>query len=108
MMRLGWGWALAQGMRTCPEYWNNRSSLCHAWSSTPTYFLSRYALGVHYPEAANLKKVAIRVQTESITSADGAFPHPSGAVEVKWHMEKGTRVFDRVKAPRGVKVVSVR
>lgn len=107
MMRTGWGWALAQGMRTCPEYWNDHASLCHAWSAGPTWFLSRQVLGVHYPVPGDTSKVAIKVQAEGITSAEGAFPHPRGVVEVKWHLEKGRRVFDRVKAPRGVKVLSV-
>ncbi len=107
MMREGWGWALAQGMRTCPEYWRNGSSVCHAWSAGPTWFLSRHVLGVHYPEPGNTKKVAVEVLTDRVTYAEGAFPHPKGVVKVKWHMERGRRVFDYVRAPRGVEVVSV-
>jgi hypothetical protein len=104
MMRTGWGWALSQGMRTCPEYWTTRSSQCHAWSASPTYYLSRYVLGVHYPAAPDMDTVEIRVQTESVTQAEGAFPHPRGTVRVKWHTHRGKRVFDYVKAPKGVKV----
>jgi hypothetical protein len=106
MMRQGWGWVLAQGLKTCPEYFSisPKLSLCHAWSASPTYYLSKYILGVHFPKAPELDIVEIRVQTQSITQAEGAFPHPKGLIEVKWHTENGKRIFDKVKAPEGVEI----
>ncbi|MBD2129121.1 family 78 glycoside hydrolase catalytic domain [Microcoleus sp. ZQ-A2] len=106
MMRQGWGWVLAQGLKTCPEYFSisPKLSLCHAWSASPTYYLSKYILGVHFPKAPDLDIVEIRVQTQSITQAEGAFPHPKGLIEVKWHTENGKRIFDKVKAPEGVEI----
>ncbi|NLF38356.1 hypothetical protein GX586_02855, partial [bacterium] len=109
MMRQGWGWMLAQGMKTCGEYFTLGSSLCHAWSAAPTYYLSRNVLGVHYPNAPECGIVEIRVAaSKDVTWAEGAYPHPKGAIKVKWHMENGRRVFDHVKAPRGVTVRSVK
>ncbi|GET41224.1 family 78 glycoside hydrolase catalytic domain [Microseira wollei] len=105
LMRQGWGWALAQGLKTCPEYFSVALSQSHAWSASPTYYLSKYVLGVHFPKAPNLDVVEIRVQTDSITQAEGAFPHPKGLIEVKWHTENGKRVFDTVKAPQGVQIL---
>ena len=105
LMRQGWGWMLAQGMRTCGEYFDTTRSLCHAWSASPAYYLSKYVLGVHYPNAPDYSTVEIRVLTHHVTEAEGAFPHPRGAVKVKWHTERGRRVFDYVKAPRGVRVI---
>jgi hypothetical protein len=107
LMRDGWGWALAQGLKTCPEYWTLGASQCHAWSAGPTYYLSKYALGVHFPAAPDLSKVEIRVQADTISEAEGAWPHPLGVIEVKWHTETGKRVFDYVKAPKGVSVTVV-
>jgi hypothetical protein len=104
LMRQGWGWALAQGLITCPEYWTLNDSLCHAWSAGPTYYLSKHLLGINYPNAPDLHFVEVRVQTVSITAAEGAFPHPEGLIEVKWHTENGRRIFDYVKAPVGVKI----
>lgn len=104
IMRQGWGWMLAQGLKTCAEYFTLESSHCHAWSASPTYYLSRHVLGVQFPKAPNMDVVEIRVQTNSVTRAEGAFPHPKGAIEVKWHTEAGRRVFDYVRAPAGVKV----
>ncbi|MGE5557624.1 MAG: family 78 glycoside hydrolase catalytic domain [Bacillota bacterium] len=105
MIKQGWGWALAQGLKTTPEYFSLRSSLCHAWSASPTYFLSKHVLGVHFPKAPDLDEVEIRVQAHGVSFAEGAFPHPKGAVEVKWHTDdEGRRIFDHVKTPDGVKV----
>ncbi len=101
-MRQGWGWALAQGIRTTPEYFNLTSSLCQAWSGSPTWYLSKNILGVRFPKAPDLSKVEIEVKTEDIQFAEGAFPHPDGVIEVRWHMEGQERVFDYVKAPDGV------
>ncbi|MCX7846692.1 MAG: glycoside hydrolase family 78 protein [bacterium] len=105
LMRQGWGWMLAQGLRTCGEHFDTRQSLCHAWSASPAYFLSRHVLGVQYPAAPDYSRVEIRVETAGVTEAEGAYPHPRGVVKVKWHMERGRRVFDYVKAPRGVRVI---
>ena len=104
LMRQGWGWMLGQGLKTCAEHFALDSSHCHAWSASPTYYLSRHVLGVRFPLAPNLDMVEIRVQTNSISCAEGAFPHPKGVIEVKWHIEGGRRVFDHVRAPAGVKV----
>ncbi len=107
LMRQGWGWALAQGLKTTPEYFNitvARRSMCHAWSAAPTYYLSKYVLGVHFPKAPYLNEVEIRVQTATIESAEGVFPHPKGKIKVMWHTENGKRVFDEVSAPEGVRV----
>lgn len=104
MMRQGWGWMLDQGLQTCSEYFTLESSHCHAWSASPTYYLSKNVLGVHFPLAPNFDLVEIRVQTHGVTWAEGAFPHPRGLIEVKWHTEDGFRVFDLLRAPTGVKI----
>ncbi|MGB7760675.1 MAG: hypothetical protein WBL61_12655 [Bryobacteraceae bacterium] len=104
LIRQGWGLFLAKGLRTCPEFFSLEQSLCHAWSASPVYYLSKYLLGVHYPDAPDLNRVEIRVQAHSVTAAEGAWPHPRGLIEVKWHMENARRVFDSVRAPGGVRV----
>ena len=105
MIRQGWGWGLTQGIKTVPEYFSLKSSLCHAWSACPTYYLSRYLLGVHFPKAPDMSVVGIDVRTPDITWARGTYPHPSGGViEIAWHMENGKRRFDLVRAPAGVTV----
>lgn len=105
LMRQGWGWMLAQGLRTCAEYFDTTRSLCHGWSAAPAYFLSKHVLGVHYPAAPDHSRVEICIHTARVTEAEGTYPHPRGVVKVKWHTERGRRVIDYVKAPRGVSVV---
>ncbi len=101
MMRQGWGWMLAQGLKTCVEHFSLADSLCHAWSASPTYYLSKNVLGVHFPEAPNLDVVEIRIRTHGVTWAEGAFPHPRGAIEVKWRREGGRCIIE-TKVPEGV------
>jgi len=106
LMREGWGWALAQGFATCPEYFRLSGSHCHAWSASPTYYLSKNVLGVHFPSAPDMSKVAIQV-CSGLECAEGAFPLPQGGeVAVKWHMKNGERVFDYVMAPDGVEIAT--
>jgi hypothetical protein len=105
LMRQGWGYFLAHGAKTTPEFFNMEQSLCHAWSASPAYYLSKHVLGIEFPEAPNLDVVRIDVQASSITEAEGAWPHPRGTIDVKWHMADGRRVFDYVSAPAGVKVI---
>ena len=107
IMRQGWGWALAQGIRTTPEYFDLDSSLCQAWSGSPTWYLSRHVLGVSFPIAPDLNQVEIEVKTADLLFAEGAFPHPDGVIEVKWHMEGQRRIFDYVRAPEGVHVKTI-
>lgn len=104
LMRQGWGWALAQGIKTTPEYLDLDTSLCQAWSGSPTWHLSRNVLGVSFPAAPDLSKVRIEVKTGSLLFAEGSYPHPAGPIQVKWHMEEAHRIFDHVKAPEGVEV----
>jgi hypothetical protein len=102
LMRQGWGYFLAHGAKTTPEFFNMEQSLCHAWSASPAYYLSKHVLGIEFPEAPNLDVVHIDVQASSITEAEGAWPHPRGEIAVKWHTMDGRRVFDYVRAPAGV------
>jgi hypothetical protein len=99
------GFFLYQGARTTPEHFNMLPSLCHAWSASPIYYLSKYGLGINFPQAPNFNKVEIKVETTHMQWAEGKWPHPNGGViEVKWHTENGKRVFDYVKGPEGVSI----
>lgn len=106
LMRQGWGWCLYNGFETTPEYFDKNpfNSMCHAWSASPVYYLSKYVLGIDFPEAPNLNIVTIRPQTASILNFEGKFPHPKGSVDVKWHKENDKIVFDYIKTPAGVEV----
>ncbi|WP_308636367.1 alpha-L-rhamnosidase-related protein [Paenibacillus silvisoli] len=103
IMRQGWGWFLQKGLKQTPEYFDLNQSLCHAWSSCPTYFMSTQVLGVQLPTVERPDEVVIRVQTADVTEAEGTVPHSLGLIEVKWHTdEQGARVFDYVRVPDGL------
>ncbi|MDX2189833.1 MAG: trehalase family glycosidase [Bacteroidota bacterium] len=107
LIRQGWGFFLTKGNRTTPEYFDdtNMQSRCHAWSASPVYYLSKYILGIHFPNLPDANTVEIKPLTNTIQHAEGVYPHPKGGlIEVKWHTENGKKVFDYVKAPNGVKV----
>ncbi len=109
LMKDGWGWALSQNYKTAPEYFekHTQNSMCHAWSASPMYYLSCKVLGIRFPKAPDLNYVEILVQTNTLSFAEGQYPHPNGGtIDVKWHLKDGKRVFDYVKAPDGV-VVSI-
>ncbi|MCL2742177.1 MAG: hypothetical protein FWE70_08785, partial [Oscillospiraceae bacterium] len=103
----GWGWMLSHGKVTCPEYFSHASSQCHAWSATPTYFLSREVGGVRFPVDGDPDVVEVRVGcSDAIEWAEVSWPHPRGLISVRWHMEgegpARRRVFDVAEAPAGV------
>jgi len=102
LMREGWSWMMSLGTNTCTEFFSRQGSWCHAWSASPAYYLSKYALGVHLSEDPQKDDVEIRVQSGSLDWAEGTYPHPKGPIYVKWHMENGLRVFDRINVPDGV------
>jgi len=103
LMREGWSWMMSLGTKTCTEFFSQKGSWCHAWAASPAYYLSRHALGVQISENPDSDDVEICVQT-SLDWAEGVYPHPKGPIHIKWHLENGKRVFDRVEAPEGVSI----
>lgn len=100
----GWGAMLSRGVKTCMEYYNRRhDSHSHAWSASPGYYLSKHVLGINFPNAPDLNLVEIKVNTSSVSWAEGTWPHPEGLVNVKWKTEQGRRIFN-VEAPKNVRV----
>ncbi len=76
-------------------------SHCHAWSAAPTYFLSRYQLGVS-PLQPGYSRTLIAPQPVDLTWAKGSMPTPQGEVEVAW--QKRASAFDlTVSLPPGIK-----
>ena len=103
-IKSSWGVYLVEGITTTPEYhdYSDGTSVCHAWSAAPLYFLSKEMSGITYPDAPDKSKVEINVQAEDIEWAEVTWPHPDGVITVKWHMDNGKRVFDKVEVPENV------
>jgi len=106
-MRTYWGRMLDAGAWTCWEYFVDKrgASRCHAWSASPTHFLSRCVLGVTLPEPGNANVVAIRPQPGTLDWAEGQYPHPAGPIGVRWEVKAGKLRID-VDAPESVTVIA--
>jgi hypothetical protein len=104
-MRDYWGRMLDRGAWTCWEYFVDRpgASRCHAWSASPTYYLSSRVLGVRLPEPGNPRRVCICPQGGGLAWAEGRYPHDDGVIQVSWQRKAGRLVVE-YDAPEGVNV----
>ena len=81
-------------------------TLSHAWSGSPTYFLSAYALGVKlgWPEPTPRDTILIEPQSATLSWAEGTVPHPAGPVYVRWVLRGPTLVVE-ARGPEGIPLV---
>ncbi|MDX9753974.1 MAG: alpha-L-rhamnosidase C-terminal domain-containing protein [bacterium] len=86
------------------DRWWTRSH-CHAWSAAPTFFLSKYQLGVR-PLEPGFTKLAIAPQPVDLTWCEGNYPIPQGTVFVSWKREENAfRIKSHVPAGTTADVV---
>ena len=87
------------------DYNNGGWTLSHAWSGSPTYFLSTQTLGVQlgFPGVFDPEVIVIAPQSESLSWAKGKVPHPKGLVSVSWRIA-GNNLYLDYTAPEGVPV----
>ncbi len=104
-IRHSWGWLLDRGAWTCWENWPQTDSLCHAWSTAPTWYLSSQVLGIQFPEAGDPDVVRIAPQPGTLQWARGVYPHPRGPICVEWQRE-GDRFLVKWQAPEGVRIAN--
>ena len=89
IVRDRWGFMLDAGATTFWETFPGHEkddptrSHCHAWSAAPTYFLSRYQLGVS-PLEPGYAKVLIAPHPADLTWCKGRMPTPHGEIMVDW------------------------
>ena len=93
VIRDRWGFMLDAGATT---FWESfpglrkdvpTRSYCHGWSAAPTYFLTRYQLGV-VPLEPGYHKALIAPNPADLSWAKGRVPTPYGEIEVDWKKEK--------------------
>jgi alpha-L-rhamnosidase len=81
LMRARFGPMLARGATTLWESFEPTASLCHAFSASPTWQLSRHVLGVH-PLSPGYGTIGVCPDLAGLTHASGVFPTPKGDVRV--------------------------
>lgn len=93
---------LEAGATTLWESFEPSASLCHVFSATPVYQLSRHVLGIS-PIEPGFKKVRVTPQFGDLDWAAGAYPTPLGAVNVKWRRDRD-KVDMRLDAPASMEI----
>jgi hypothetical protein len=86
--RTCWGWALVDGRTTWVEVFDTRWSHCHQWAGSPTWQLSRYALGLHPRADLGENHFDLRLFPGSLQKASGKIPSPGGTLDIQWKREK--------------------
>lgn len=81
-----------------------RHSLCHGWASAPTYWLSKYVLGI-YPIDPGCQTVTIRPNLRDLEWAEGTFPTPYGDIKVRHERGQNGEIKSDIKVPEGIKIV---
>jgi hypothetical protein len=103
-IRQNWSIYLDRGAATTWEYFSDNASLCHAWSTSPTHFLSTVVLGVTFPVPGDIQQVRIAPRPCGLHFAEGVYPHPAGPIKVRWNRQ-GKHLQLNYTLPRGVVAV---
>ena len=93
---------LRLGATTVWENLRDTRSHCHAWSSSPIYFLNRIILGARQTEPGGAA-FEISPMPNGLNWADGAVATPFGPLHVKWDIT-GRSMKVEITAPAGVEV----
>lgn len=101
-IRERYGAMLAAGATTWWETFSPQASLCHGFSATPAYQLSRHVLGVQ-PATPSFEQVQIQPDPASLTWAKGTLATVRGDISVDWRLEDGALLLT-VKRPAGCDV----
>ncbi len=80
-----------------------RHSLCHGWASGPTWFLSRYALGVRILKPG-CKKLLIKPYLANLSHVKGKYPTPYGIVTVEHTRDAFGNIKTSVDAPKEIEI----
>src|SRR6185312_473993 len=91
---------LEQGATTLWESFAPTASLCHGFSASPTYQLSRRMLGVA-PAAPGFEAISVTPDLAGLDNAEGVVPTRHGDVTVRLARD-GDGFVAQVQAPPGV------
>ncbi len=82
-MRDRYGPMLDAGATTLWESFEPTASLCHGFSATPVFQLTRHALGI-VAEAAQFSRFMVQPAPGDLEWAEGCMPTPRGPISVRW------------------------
>ena len=81
-----------------------RHSLCHGWASGPTWFMTRYLLGVRVIEPG-CKKLLIKPCLSNLDYVKGKYPTPYGVVTLEHTKDASGKINTVFDAPKEVEIV---
>ncbi|MFN3515738.1 MAG: MGH1-like glycoside hydrolase domain-containing protein [Novosphingobium sp.] len=81
-MRARFGPMLARGATTLWESYEPTASLCHGFSASPTWQMSRHILGVH-PLDPGYAAIGVALDLADLDWAEGTFATPHGDIRVR-------------------------
>lgn len=94
-------WEIIPGNGTFQEFWNaapGTSSRCHGWSSSPTFDLTSYVLGLR-PTAPGFSSAVLEPHLGGLSRVSGRLPTPFGWISAR---VEGTEV--EVDVPEGIEL----
>jgi hypothetical protein len=100
-----WREFLSMGFTTWPEQPGNTRSDSHAWTAHPTYDLLTLVAGIA-PGSFGFKTVRIAPHIGDLKHLEAAYPHPLGAIRVKY-VADGEKLKATVELPDGLSGVFV-
>jgi alpha-L-rhamnosidase len=107
-IRKHWGKMVLEANDLTWEDFNrsDHSTMSHAWSASPTYYLSSEVLGVNlgFPLQLSPDTIYIMPQSETLQWARGTVPHPAGDISVSWRIA-GDNLFLLYQTPPDIPVV---
>ncbi len=103
LMRERFGPMLAQGATTLWESFAPTASLCHGFSASPTYQLSRRVLGVS-PAEPGFARIGLSPDLAGLDHAAGVVPTPRGDIEVVLSRD-GAGFVAQARVQKGVDVL---
>lgn len=96
-LRARYGPMLAAGTTTLWESFAPSASLCHGFSATPLFQMSRYCLGIE-ALAPGFRRFRVAPGAGSLGWARGAVPTPDGPITIAWTRD-GNRLRVEVRHP---------
>ncbi len=81
-----------------------KGSLCHAWSTAPLDYFTRYVLGVREKSAGRPDHLVVHPRVAAIHQACGTVPHPAGPISVQWRRSDHGRLEITAHGPPTVRL----
>lgn len=103
LMRERWAEMAKSETRTVSENFGSEER-CHNWGTAPTYFLSKYVLGVRVADPVSDRRMVIEPRLGDLRQVEGTVVTEFGPVPVRWEKtDDGKKLTFELEIPAEVK-----